>query len=170
MGSLKPQEESKELLNPSDIQKVVFEECLSLRLCFQKLAWSHPSWSLIILHMDIRDIWLGLLESAGILKLPVYWEAKGDTVSWIHAYNKHATDLITQQDWERRFYVPELQVIENWHWFKFSLRIWLYLFNQDFYPLLSGLGNMSSQPLEILILFLFGFTWTSQAKPWVNDE
>lgn len=122
-----------------------------------------PSFlSLIILHMDIRDIWPGSLESAGILRTVVYWEARGDRVSWIHAYNKHATHLIAQQDWGRRFYVPELQVVKNWHWFKFSLRIWLYLFNQDSDPHLSGLGNVSNQPVGILILFLFGFTWTSQ--------
>jgi len=99
MASLKPQEESKELSNASDLQDFVFEECLSLRLCFQKVSWSRPNWSLIILYTDIRDIWPGLLESAGILRMPVYWEAKGDTVCWIHAYNKHATHLIVQQGW-----------------------------------------------------------------------
>lgn len=58
-----------------------------------------PSFlSLIILHMDIRDIWPGSLESAGILRTVVYWEARGGRVSWIHAYNKHATHLIAQQD------------------------------------------------------------------------
>lgn len=54
--------------------------------------------------------------------------------------------------------MPELQVVENWHWFKFSLKIWLYLFNQGSDPHLSSLGNVSNQPVGILILFLFGFT------------
>lgn len=36
--------------------------------------------------------------TAGILRTVVYWEARGDRVSWIHACNKHATHLIAQQD------------------------------------------------------------------------
>lgn len=122
-----------------------------------------PSFlSLIIPHMDIRDIWPGSLEPAGILRTVVYWEARGNRVSWIHTYNKHATHLIAQQDWGRRFYVPEFQVVENRHWFKFSIRIWLYLFNQGSDPHLLSPGNVSTQLVGILILFLFGFTWTNQ--------
>lgn len=122
-----------------------------------------PSFlSLIIPHMDIRDIWPGSLEPAGFLRTVVYWEARGDRVSWIRTYSKHATHLIAQQDWGKRFYVPELQVVENWHWFKFSLRFQLYLFNQGSDPHLLSPGNVSNQPVGILILFLFGFTWTNQ--------
>lgn len=39
--------------------------------------------------------------------------------------------------------MPELQVAENWHWFKFSLKIWLYLFVESWKRVQSASGNFN---------------------------
>lgn len=96
-GPLEPQEESKELLRASDIQKVGLEEGLSQPLLSEAGLKPH----FLQFDRSSSEHQRHVAKPAGIClvssELLLYWEAKGDLVSWIHAYNKLATHLIAQQ-------------------------------------------------------------------------